>query len=427
MRIIRSTLWQRSEMDDFEIRPLSTDEYRIAGDTFRAALLSGPINDENFARTAGTWDDSDWFGAFEQEVCVGHVGAFRFDTTIPGGARLPTAGYTRVGVLPTHTRRGLLTRLMTASLHDVRARGQILASLRASETTIYGRFGFGVAGDYVSGAAITSAKARPLRVRPAAGSARLLSMHEVLDVVPPIYDRAARRRVGTISRPLWMWRRYLAGAIEPASELFGTGAFVAVWSDPAGNDVGYVHYSTSWTEGFAVQPHGSGEVHDLWGTSDDVELALWQYLFDIDLVTVWTGEERPLDDAIRRAMHDTRAYDIRQVLDEQWLRILDVDAALSSRGWASVAGSVAVGVTDPLFVENNATWLISSDGASRTSAEADVTVDISTLSTVYLGGVSWVDLASSGLLGANRPADATLAALDALFVVRPRTFCGSHF
>ncbi len=56
------------------------------------------------------------------ERCVGHVGAYRFDTTVPGGARLPTAGYSRVGVLPTHTRRGLLTQMMQRSLREAHER-----------------------------------------------------------------------------------------------------------------------------------------------------------------------------------------------------------------------------------------------------------------------------------------------------------------
>ena len=57
---------------------------------------------------------------------------------------------------------------------------------------------------------------------------------------------------------------------------------------------------------------GTGTVHDLFGATDDVELALWQYLFDIDLVTAWEAEERPVNDpdparAARRArVRDTR-------------------------------------------------------------------------------------------------------------------------
>ena len=59
---------------------------------------------------------------------------------------MPAAGVTLVGVLPTHRRQGVLTRLMRAQLDDVRERGEPVAFLWASEGAIYGRFGYGMAG-----------------------------------------------------------------------------------------------------------------------------------------------------------------------------------------------------------------------------------------------------------------------------------------
>lgn len=42
----------------------------------------------------------------EGDEIVGGAGAFSFRMSVPGGAVLPTAGVTMVGVLPTHRRRG---------------------------------------------------------------------------------------------------------------------------------------------------------------------------------------------------------------------------------------------------------------------------------------------------------------------------------
>src|ERR1700754_3641140 len=65
--------------------------------------------------------------------------------TVPGGAVLPMAGVTIVGVAPTHRRRGIL-RAMYTELHDrIAAAGYPLAGLTASEGGIYGRFGYGPA------------------------------------------------------------------------------------------------------------------------------------------------------------------------------------------------------------------------------------------------------------------------------------------
>src|ERR1044072_2720574 len=83
--------------------------------------------------------------AFDGDRIVGGAGAFSYRMSVPGGATVPTAGVTVVGVLPTHRRRGVLTSLMRAQLEDSRARGDLAAYLWASESTIYGRFGYGLA------------------------------------------------------------------------------------------------------------------------------------------------------------------------------------------------------------------------------------------------------------------------------------------
>jgi predicted acetyltransferase len=166
-------------------------------------------------------------------------------------------------------------------------------------------------------------------------------------------------------------------------------------------------------------------VFDLWGASPAVELALWDYTLGIDLVVVWRAEPRPVDDPIRRAMFDSRAYETRQRLDEQWVRLLDVDAALKRRTFSPTDKSAVVEVDDPMFTENCGRWTISRAGAQRTDAKPDLRVDIATLSATYLGGVPWSGLAASGALS-DAPTEA-LSDLDALFAVQPAPFSGTMF
>ena len=411
-------------MSDVDIRPVAIHERRAATDTLRTALLSGAVSDENFAANAATWDDSDALAAWDGDRCVGNVAAFRFDSTVPGGARLQTAGVTRVGVLPTHTRRGVLTRLMHRLLAESRQRGNVLATLHASETSIYRRFGFGLATDAVA-AVVTTANASPWRTPRSPGSLRLLAHTEVLDVVPPLYERVGRWRVGSISRPDWMWKRILEDASEPTTSTYGKGSFVAVHTDAAGDDDGYVFYDVDWDEPFATNPTGAGKVRDLWGASPTVELELWRFLLGIDLITTWTAERRPVDEPVRRAMHDSRAYEARQRFDDQWVRILDVDTALREREFGAARSDVSIRVHDPMFDDNCASWTISSDGALRTDGEGDIVVDIAALSAAYLGAVSWHDLAASGSV-VDIDAD-ILTALDAHFAVMPTPFCGTGY
>src|SRR3990170_5955566 len=76
---------------------------------------------------------------------VGTAGANSYRVTVPGGATVAAGGLTIVAVRPTHRRSGLLRRLMRHHLEDVRDRHEAAGILYASESSIYGRFGFGAA------------------------------------------------------------------------------------------------------------------------------------------------------------------------------------------------------------------------------------------------------------------------------------------
>ena len=314
-------------MDGIEIRVTAPEEYRTASDTVSNALMHPPSSDDQWSETGrlGSWEESDSLSAWDGDRCVGHAAGYRFDTLVPGGAWLPTNGVTRVGVLATHRRRGLLRALMTRLLVDAHERGQVLASLRASETQIYQRYGFGLAGRCTE-VMVSSRSALPITGVATNGTLRLLRPDEILPTVVDIYERAARRP-GVLKRPQWMWQRYL----EKAIELGGDAEYVVVHTSPDGVDDGYAHYLTKWNEVRFAESRGAGEVYDLWGETPAIELALWDYLCNIDLVDEWFGEERPVDDVVQFAVADPRAVQVKSVYDEQWLRLLDVDAALTSR------------------------------------------------------------------------------------------------
>src|SRR5690348_14407037 len=84
------------------------------------------------------------FAAFDGAQIVGGCGAHPLELTIPGGSQ-PCAGVTIVGVLPSHRRQGVMTRLMRSMHRDIQVCEEPLAGLWASEETIYGRFGYGLA------------------------------------------------------------------------------------------------------------------------------------------------------------------------------------------------------------------------------------------------------------------------------------------
>lgn len=407
-----------------DVRETTVDERRAVSEVVWLALMFPRPSDEEWTKRLPSWEQCDSVSAWEGDRCVGHAAGYRVDTRVPGGGRLATSAVTRVGVLPTHRRRGVARGLLTRLLEDAVARGQVLASLRASEAVIYPRYGFGLAGRAAE-IVVDPQRTAPLTGRPADGSVRLLEPSEMLDVIPAIYERVAIRP-GVISRPDWMWQRYLEHALPGSHD---DAEHVIVHTSADGVDDGFAHYGVKWKSGPHLEPSGIGEIMDLWGADPTVELALWQFVFHVDLVREWRAEERPVDDVVRLAVADDRAYRTEWAYDEQWLRLLDVDVALRSRRYRPVSGSVTVAVADDLLAANVGVWEISARGAVRLDGApdggADIDLHVRELAAAYLGGTSFTSLAGVGRITAARPDQ--LAVADLLFAEPSAPFCGSHF
>lgn len=407
-----------------EFRRTQPDERRAAADVFRTALLFPLSSDDDWAKPhlIASWADCLSISAWDGTQCVGHAGAFKFDTAVPGGARLSTAGVTRVGVRQTHTRRGVLTTSMHQLLRDAADEGMVLASLRASEAVIYGRYGFAIAGDAWDIEIDRRAGARVV-VPVADGSIRILERADTLATIAELHERVGFDRPGTISRPLWMHERYLEDALGTAK-----ACFVIVHTDTDGVDDGWAQYSVEWPESPHEHIGGKCSVDDVWAVNPLVELALWKFILDLDLIDVVSASERPLDDAVRFGLRNQRHYVSKLRSDEQWLRVLDVDAALTARAYNPVRGSVTIAVADSLFAGNNGTWEVSSSGAQRSSVsaeKADLVTTINGVSAAYMGGAAWRDLWVAGVVQEQR--EGALATADQLFVSIPLPRCGTFF
>ena len=144
--------------------------------------------------------------AFDGDRIVGGAGAFTFDMSVPGGESVPAAGVTVVGVLPTHRRRGVLTALMRAQLDDCRARGEPVAYLWASEATIYGRFGYGLASRSGAIDAGEGPRARSRSRSSRAGRVRLVDLGGGARAFPAaLRARCVAQRPGMFSRSKAWW------------------------------------------------------------------------------------------------------------------------------------------------------------------------------------------------------------------------------
>lgn len=402
-----------------EIRVLDSEDDLVAAlNVFRTAMIGfPPMSDLPPGQIAKMLDPGRTVGAFVDAELVGSADAVTSTLTLPGGATVGHAAVTHIGVLPSFTRKGVATALMRHQLGDFAARGEVVASLRASEATIYERYGYGVASSMQS-VEIQTARAA---FRPGVGSGgpvRLVGAAEAWELLPRIYDANRPSRPGTIDRPGVWWE-----GVRLRTESTPGAWYVAVHGEP-GAESGFARYRPVDTDRWFVSDQRTIVVEDFFAPNTDAYLGLLRFLFDLDLIDRVMFWMLPLDDPMPSLLVDRRAVKVTAVHDETWLRVVDAERALTARSYAG-GGAVTVAVNDDLLPQNSAVFTITGDGAEPTSRRADLHVGIEGLGAVLLGGTRWRSLAVAGLARAEDPA--TLDVADQLFAVREAPHAGTFF
>ncbi|MEU5692172.1 GNAT family N-acetyltransferase [Actinosynnema sp. NPDC020468] len=403
-------------MTDHDIRVLDESHYRAAHTLFRGTLHHQPSTDEAWAFAATSYLPGRTLGAFVDDDLVGTVMSFPSSLAVPGGAVVPMAAVSRVGVRADWTRRGVLSALKRAQLRAMVESGDVAATLRASETAIYGRYGYGVATRYRT-VRVDRAKARP-RLAPS-GRIRLVPGADGVTTARSLFDRVSPGRPGTNGRWDGWWALSLSRQVGTDEELK-----VAVRRGPDGDD-GYAVYRVAPGEfgGPGSRPTRM-TVHDLWASTPEAWADLWTFLLGVDLVDEVVAPGRPLDEPLEWLLVDRRAVVTEGVEDETWLRLLDVPTALSARVHEG-AGRVVLGVRDGVLAENEGSYAVTADGVERTADEPQLVVDVPVLSAAYLGDVTFSALATTGHLDVVDPA--ALAVADDLFRSAEIPWSGTFF
>jgi predicted acetyltransferase len=157
--------------------------------------------------------------------------------------------------------------------------------------------------------------------------------------------------------------------------------------------------------------------------------ALWGYLTSIDLVDEILLPTRPVDEPARWLLGNGRALEQRVHEDGVWVRLLDVPAALSARGYAS-AGSLVLDVVDSApGGYANGRVLLETDGSraecAATSREPELRLSQRALASAYLGGHTLAELSIAG--GIEELSCGALRRADALFAVPRRPWNPTGF
>lgn len=357
--------------------------------------------------------------AWDGEHIVGGAGAFSFPMSVPGGGCVAAGGVTVVGVLPTHRRRGVLTSLMKAQLADCRARGDAVAYLWASEGPIYGRFGYGLASRMGE---MTLARERTRFALPfePRGTVRLVGADEAALTFPPLYEQLLVDRPSMFRRSTAWWE--LRTLHDDPSRRRGAGPLNRALLELDGEPAGYALYRVqqSWADGSS-----SGEVTLVEVVTPTAEATreLWRWLLDFDWTSQFVARLLPLDHPLFLLLAEPRRMRFK-LNDGVWVRIVDLRSALEARSYAG-DGQVVLEVSDSLLPENDGRWRISAGGVERTTAGADLRLDITAVGSVYLGGFRFAELARAARLEELRPGAAERA--DALFGSWPAPWCPEIF
>jgi|SRR5579862_93615 len=399
-----------------EVRPCRSVEELRRGVNVIGHYFGSDMTEEQADRFAEWIDVERMHIALDGALVVGGAGAFSWGLSVPGG-EVAAAGTTVVGVLPSHRRRGVLTQMMRAQLDDVAVRGEAVASLWASEATIYGRFGYGLASraGTMKLARERTAFAVPFESR---GVVRLVDVDEAARAFPALYDAVFAQRPGLNRRSSAWWekRRLNDSPDRPSPPL--QRALLELDGKPAG----YALYRVNqdWRGGSSA---GEVTVIEVMTPTAEATRELWRWLFDFDWTSNFTYQLMPLDHELFLVLAEPRRMGF-EIGDALWVRLVDVGAALSARSYVG-DGSVVFEVRDAFRPSNEGRWRVSADGASKVRSKAEIALDVTSLGSVYLGGFSFADLGRAGRL--EELVAGAVERADGLFNTYVQPWCAEIF
>ncbi|MEU3461635.1 GNAT family N-acetyltransferase [Streptomyces sp. NPDC006733] len=392
-----------------------------------AFLMPPTISPEELAARRPGVDLGRTQGVFDEGRCVATFRSMPRELTVPGGERVAAAAVTNVSVTATHRRRGLATRMMAHDLAAAKERGEAVAILVAAEYPIYGRYGFGPA-TWINEWDVDVPRAALDRrwAGPAEGRVDLMTTEEVRKSGPELHERFRRLTPGAISRDDRWWDMETGQLTFPSSPW--KEPFYAVYRNASGQVDGLATYSVTehrWANKF---PRMTLETNRLIAVSPAAELALWRYLFSIDWITELKSGFRAPDDVMPLLLGDPRAARVETHADFVWLRVLDTVRALEARTYTG-AGSLVLDLHDAAGLAGGR-FRLETDADGRASCtptrdDADLSLDIAELATLYLGDESVRRLAVLGRVTEARPGAAARA--DTLFRTPRRPWCPDGF
>ena len=351
------------------------------------------------------------------DAFAGSGGADSFDMTLPGGATVPVAGVAYITTASTHRRRGVQRGIMRRIHDDARERGDLASILWASQSLLYGRYGYGntmpvhnwrINLDHTAFAHAPEWSGHFVRPQ----------RDEAIPMMAHAYDLARVNRPGMITRTSKRWQ-YEVHPRHRKDEFF----LIYIEGD---EPLAYARFEIrrSADEEFT----GTLHVVEAVASTDASHAALWRHLFDQELVNELTAHARPVDDPIIWMLADPRRLG-REFTDAIWLKLLDPAQMLTERTYP-VEGSLTIetrdsetGITSRFALEGG------SEGAqcAATNDRPDLVMQDGELAAAYMGAVSFSMLVELGLAEESPNSPGAAKRADAMFRTVPAGWNPYHF
>ncbi|MEE8557563.1 MAG: GNAT family N-acetyltransferase [Myxococcota bacterium] len=406
---------------DFTVRPATQDEIPTM-DRAMALAFGGDPRPEDLPHHEALLELDRTRCVFDGDKMVGTLGAYSLEFAVPG-ATVPAAGTSYVTVRPTHRRRGLLRSMMRAHFEDVRERGEPLAALWASESSIYSRFGYGPAADLLQ---IEVERAHGAFNSPPGGrgQCRLLEPDEPGKILPEIYEASWRERPGHFARSRAWWDH--KRLFDPKHDREGGSAYRHVIYEEGGRPRGYLQYRIRSKWDRSGLSRSQLRVVELQGIDATARAMLWRHALDVDLNDTLIAWNQPADCELPWLLKDRRRA-LCSTRDALWVRLVDIPGALSHRRYAR-EGRVVLGVRDPALPSNSGTYRLEAGPEKATCEptreEPEIQLEVSDLGAIYLGGQRLRALARAGRVEGSPSA---LELADQMFAWDPAPWCPEIF
>lgn len=358
---------------------------------------------------------------------VGTGGADQYVLTVPGGNTIGMAGIMGMGTLPTHKRKGIFSSVINKLHSQAKERGDVIAGLWASQSLLYTRFGYGLSTlreDWT----INTNHTKLLKQKKESIRFELVDKEKALIEIPKIYDTFRKCQNGATDRTEGYWNYILYEDDSAKYNKSGNCGFFFVLAYKDNKPSGYAIYNFNKESGVAHEDDkGTLDVQEIISTDKETNIALWHYIFGIELVEEIKINQRAPGDPLYLMLENPRKLK-RETIDGLWVRIVDPIKMLEKRKYNS-EGNITICIAGQNQKDIEGTYSIETDGTNtevkKVNKKPDISMKASDLSSIYFGAVSPGEYFQAGNLEIEN--QNSLIELSKMFFVQQAPWCNTDF